>query len=259
MARGYTRRAMAKETRPQQPTDPRVTGIDRLTLASLRRRPSQQRGVQRVIDVLDAFEQLLQRKRCEEITMDDLSRTAGIQIGSLYHFFPDMTSVILTVLERALADETSVFEVRPGDAKLDFLGYMTAIERRMTSVWRRHGSLMAVFFAYQRHPLIWRITRQQRERTAMLVAAKLRQLAPALDAARAQALGRMVGVVMAVLIDNLEFLPEPERRGLREETQLLLCRHVAAEGVPVGHGDRAPARRPARIARVSRVARAARS
>ena len=93
----------------------------------------------------------------------------------------------------------------------------------------------------------------------MLVAAKLRQLAPALDAARAQALGRMVGVVMAVLIDNLEFLPEPERRGLREETQLLLCRHVAAEGVPVGHGDRALARRPARIARVSRVARAARS
>lgn len=250
---------MGKAKRQRSANTPRITGIDRLTLASLRRRPSQQRGVQRIVDVLDAFERLLQRKRCEEITMDDLSRTAGIQIGSLYHFFPDITSVILTVLERALADETSVFEVRPGDAKLGFVGYIDAIERRMTSVWRRHGSLMAVFFAYQRHPLIWSITRQQRERTATLVAAKLQQLAPSLDAARARELGRMVGVVMAVLIDNLEFLPEPERKGLREETQLLLCRHVAAEGVPVGRGDRAPARRPARSARVSRGARAARS
>ena len=81
---------MVKATRQRQASTPRITGIDGLTLASLRRRPSQQRGVQRVIDVLDAFERLLQRKRCEQITMDDLSRTAGIQIGSLYHFFPNL-------------------------------------------------------------------------------------------------------------------------------------------------------------------------
>lgn len=235
----------------------RDTDVGQLTLASLRRRPSQQRGSQRVVDVLDAFERLLQRKRCEQITMDDLSRTAEIQIGSLYHFFPDMTSVILTVLERALADEATAFESRPSDANLDFIGYLTAIERRMTLVWRRHGSLLSVFFAYQRHPLIWKLTRQQRARTAALVGTKLKQLAPELGSARAQELGQMIGVVMAVLIDNLEFLPEVERRRLRAETQLLLSRHVAAEGVPVSSpvASAAPGTRKSTVRRTSRAAR----
>jgi len=246
-----------KKTTPRlRPT--RYTDVDQLTLASLRRRPSQQRGAQRVVDVLDAFERLLQSKRCEQITMDDLSRTAGIQIGSLYHFFPDMTSVILTVLERALADEAAAFESHPEDKKLDFVGYLDAIERRMTLVWRRHGSLIGVFFAYQRHPLIWKITRQQRERTAALVGAKLRQLAPDLTPLRAQDLGRMIGVVMAVLIDNVEFLPDSERRRLRTETRLLLGRHVAAEGVPVA-SPTVPSTVGARKSAVRRTSRAARS
>ncbi len=242
-----------KKTKPP----PRYTDVDQLTLASLRRRPSQQRGSQRVVDVLDAFERLLQRKRCEQITMDDLSRTAGIRIGSLYHFFPDMTSVILTVLERALADEAAAFEAHPEDGKLDFVGYLDAIERRMTLVWRGHGSLLGVFFAYQRHPLIWKITRQQRGRTAALVGAKLRQLAPGLGAARARDLGQMIGVVMAVLIDNLEFLPEAERRRLRAETRLLLGRHVAAEGVPVASpaGSRGHHRPKTAVRRTSRAVR----
>lgn len=237
-----------KKTSSRRPPT-RGTDVDQLTLASLRRRPSQQRGSQRVVDVLDAFERLLRDKRCEQITMDDLSRTADIQIGSLYHFFPDMTSVILTVLERALADEAAAFEARPEDETLDFIGYLNAIERRMTQVWRRHGSLISVFFAYQRHPLIWKITRQQRTRTAALVGAKLCQLAPALGSPRAQDLGQMIGVVMAVLIDNLEFLPEPDRRRMRTETRLMLARHVAAEGVPTN------GRRRGALSRTSRAAR----
>ena len=248
---------MPKKKAAPRPTPTRYTDVDQLTLASLRRRPSQQRGSQRVVDVLDAFERLLQRKRCEQITMDDLSRTAGIQIGSLYHFFPDMTSVILTVLERALADEAAAFEAQPGDEQLDFVAYLAAIERRMTLVWRRHGSLIGVFFAYQRHPLIWKITRQQRARTAALVGGKLRQLTPGLTPGRAQELGQMIGVVMAVLIDNLEFLPATERRRLRTETRLLLGRHVAAEGVPVASlvenpphtGGKSVVRRTSRAAR----------
>lgn len=208
---------------------PRRTDVERLGLASLRRRPSQQRGVQRVTDVLDAFELLLSRKRCEEITMDDLSRTAAIRIGSLYHFFPDMTSVILTALERALADEGAAFESRAEDAGLDLPGYLDALERRMAAVWRRHGGLLAVFFAYQRHPLIWKLTRQQREATAALIATKLRTLRPGVAVPRALELGRTISMVMAVLVDNLEYLPAEEARALRRETRLMLCRYVDAE------------------------------
>jgi hypothetical protein len=63
---------------------------------------------------------------------------------------------------------------------------------------------------------------------------------------------------MAVLIDNLEFLPDAEGRRMRNETRLLLGRHVAAEGVPVV----APTGVSVNVGRkmlVRRISRAARS
>lgn len=207
----------------------RSTDIGTLSLAALRRRPAQQRGVQRVKDVLDAFEKLLREKRFEDITMDDLSRTADIQIGSLYHFFPDMTAVILTVLERALAEEGEAFGMAPEDALPDLVSYLDAIELRLRSVWHEHGRLLDVFFAYQRHPLIWRITLEQRDKTARLIGERLLGLMPDLPAERALELGRMIGMVMAVLLDNLIYLPIGEQQRLRRETYAMLERYVGGE------------------------------
>lgn len=161
--------------------------------------------------------------------MDDLSRHARIQIGSLYHFFPDITAVILSVLERVLADEGAAFEIEPEDANRNFIEYLTALERRMVSVWRTHGRLLEVFSAYQRHPQIWKITLQQRQRTARLTGIKLRMLIPALSESRARELGRTISMIMAVLIDNLAYLPATECRHLRKETYLMLSRYIEGE------------------------------
>lgn len=245
---------MASEHRPRRKRTPRSTDIETLALPSLRRRPSQRRGVQRVTDVLDAFEKLLVQKRFEDITMDDLSRTADIQIGSLYHFFPDITAVILTVLERALADEAAAFELAPADEGLSFVEYLEVIERRMEAVWHGHGRLLDTFFAYQRHPLIWKITLQQRERVAQMTGAKLKSLMPGLDGARVLELGRMVGMVMSVLLDNIVYLPKADRQRLRRETHTMLSRYVDAE-----ERAAAPAARRKAPARRSGAARARRS
>ncbi|MFM7274459.1 MAG: TetR/AcrR family transcriptional regulator [Gammaproteobacteria bacterium] len=238
---------MVSRPRTRRGRPARSTDIEQLALSALRRRPSQQRGAERVRDVIDAFEMLLAKKRFEDITMDDLSRTAGIQIGSLYHFFPDMTAVILTVLERALADEGSAFEPTPSDEELDFPGYLSALEQRLSAVWHAHGRLLDVFFAYQRHPLIWELTLQQRERTARLVGNRLASLLPGLPETRLLELGRMIGMVMAVLLDNLIYLPDAERLRLRRETHAMLGRYVAGEiTAPARDAGGTRRKRPAR-------------
>jgi AcrR family transcriptional regulator len=205
---------------------PRQTSTNEMALTALRRRPTQARGVQRVTEVLDACERLLANRRFEDLTMEDIARSAKIQVGSLYHFFPDKTAVIVTVLERILLDEGSVFDVTPADARRDFVDYIAALEARMISVWRSHGSLLDLYFAFQRHPLVWKLTLAQRHRTAIQVGAKLRQLMPKLSHRRALEQGRIVSMVMGVLIDNLVFLPEAAQRTLRRETYDMLSRYV---------------------------------
>ena len=103
--------------------------------------------MQRVTDILNAFELLLVNSRFEDITMEEVAATAGIQIGSLYHFFADKTSVAVTVLERALFDEGTVFRLSPEDEELDLRSYLQVLEQRMTDVWRSHGKLLDLYFA----------------------------------------------------------------------------------------------------------------
>ncbi len=207
-------------------TVPRFTDTHDLALTALRRRPSQARGVQRVTDVMNACEHLLASRRFEDLKMEDIACAAKIQIGSLYHFFPDKTAVVVTVLERILMDEGSVFEPQPADARRDFVDYIAALESRMVSVWRSHGQLLDLYFAFQRHPLIWKLTLTQRQRTAIQVGTKLRQLMPQLSRRRAIEQGRMVSMVMGVLIDNLVYLPAAAQKTLRRETYDMLSRYV---------------------------------
>lgn len=214
-----------KKTRDREPA-PRYTRTNEMALTALRRRPTQSRGVQRVTDVIDACEHLLASRRFEDLTMEDIAQTAKTQVGSLYHFFPDKTAVVVTVLERILMDEGAVFELTPADARRSFGDYLVALEARMVSVWRSHGSLLDLYFAFQRHPLVWKLTLAQRQRTAIQVGAKLRQLKPEISRRRALDQGRMVSMVMAVLIDNLVYLPAAAQKTLRRETYHMLSRYI---------------------------------
>ena len=197
-----------------------------MALTALRRRPAQARGVQRVTDVLDACEHLLASRRFEDLTMHDIAQFAQIQVGSLYHFFPDKTAVVVTVLERILMDEGAAFELTSADARRSFGAYLTALEARMVTVWRSHGTLLELYFTFQRHPLVWKLTLAQRQRTAIQVGVKLRQLKPRISRRRALDQGRMVSMVMGVLIDNLAYLPAAARKKLRCETYDMLSRYV---------------------------------
>lgn len=221
---------MTRASRPRVPRSAvrRNARPVELAYAALRRRPTQARGVQRVIDVLDACERLLKRRRIEDLTVEDIAQAARIQVGSLYHFFPDKSAVVVTLLERLLIEDASAFELTPADERRSFRGYLAALEDRLMAVWCRQGSLLDVYYAFQRHPLVWQQTLAQRQRAAVQVGAKLRQLDPTISRARALAQGRMVGMVMGVLIDHLVYLPAADRRQFRRETYDMLSRYVGS-------------------------------
>lgn len=209
---------------------PRRPRSNELAFTALRRRPTQARGLRRVIDVIDAYENLLENRRFEDLTMEDIAHAAKIQVGSLYHFFPDKTAVVVTVLERILVEDGSAFELTPADARRGFHDYLAALEARLMSVWCANGSLLGLYAAFQRHPLVWKQTLAQRQRAAILVGAKLRQLKPRMSRRRALEQGRMIAMVMGVLIDNMVSLPAAAQKTLRRETYAMLSRYVELAG-----------------------------
>ncbi|MBO3758983.1 TetR family transcriptional regulator [Ciceribacter sp. L1K22] len=65
----------------------------------LRKKPQQERSIQRLEAILAAARELVAEKGVEGLKMTEIAAAAGIPIGSLYQFFPERAAVI-----RALHD-----------------------------------------------------------------------------------------------------------------------------------------------------------
>lgn len=70
----------------------------------LRKKPQQERSIQRLEAILEAAIELFLEKGVAETTMSEIAVRAGISIGSLYQFFPQKAAVIKALHERFSAE-----------------------------------------------------------------------------------------------------------------------------------------------------------
>jgi len=66
----------------------------------LRKKPQQERSIQRLQAILEAAVDLFTTKGIAETTMSEIAARAGISIGSLYQFFPQKVAVIKALHDR---------------------------------------------------------------------------------------------------------------------------------------------------------------
>lgn len=66
----------------------------------LRKKPQQERSIQRLEAILEAAVELFLEKGIAETTMSEVAQKAGISIGSLYQFFPQKAAVIKALHDR---------------------------------------------------------------------------------------------------------------------------------------------------------------
>ncbi len=60
--------------------------------------------------ILATAEQLLEKKRLSEISVDDLARGAGISRPTFYFYFPSKEAVVMTIVERLVTEATASSE-----------------------------------------------------------------------------------------------------------------------------------------------------
>jgi len=193
---------------------------------ALRRQPLQMRGQQRVSDVLDATEQLLRRKRFDLITMEDVARRAGLRFGSLYFFFRNKSSVFVSVVERVLQAEADTFRAVSAGKGRSLSGYLCELEQQLQELWAPRRALLDLYLAYQRHPAISCFVLELRAQVSRDIAGKLHRLYPGLRMRTAIDIGEQIGIVIAVLHDNLAYTPKSAHARLRRECFAMLRAYV---------------------------------
>jgi AcrR family transcriptional regulator len=70
------------------------------------RRGTRVSGDDRERAILETAERLLEEKRLNEISVDDLAKGAGISRPTFYFYFPSKEAVVMTIVERLVAEAT---------------------------------------------------------------------------------------------------------------------------------------------------------
>lgn len=82
------------------------------------RRPARPTGDDRELAILATAERLLEQRSLGAISVDDLARGAGISRPTFYFYFPSKDAVLLTLLDRVVAEADAAMDAafdRPAD------------------------------------------------------------------------------------------------------------------------------------------------
>lgn len=94
---------------------------DRITF---RKKPQQERSIQRVDAILSVAARLIAEKGVGAMKMTELAAVAGIPIGSVYQYFPDKAAIVRALLER----HASFIQQKVGEAFANVRSLDHAIE-----------------------------------------------------------------------------------------------------------------------------------
>ncbi len=78
-------------------------------MQELRTEPRQRRSQQSIDAILDAAERLIHEQGQVGFTANELAQAAGMSIGRVYYWFPDIPSVVAALVERSAFRMTKVF------------------------------------------------------------------------------------------------------------------------------------------------------
>ena len=104
-------------------------GADISDRIALRRKPKQERSIQRLDLILNAAATLIAEKGVSAMRMTELAVAANVPIGSVYQYFPEKAAIVKALFDRhaqAIQQKTAEMfaDVRSLDEALDLISAM---------------------------------------------------------------------------------------------------------------------------------------
>lgn len=209
--------------------------MEPLKLIGMKKQPSQARGMERVLAILDACETMLGRKRYDEISIDEILATANVAKGTLYHFFTNRRAVFLAAMHRALLDIDNQADPRAGEEQLGFAEYLSKVERRLQAVWRKHSHLVEFYESNKYSPDYQIPELAEQLRAVDVVAEQLLARHPEIGKVRAQQASSTLLHAISTGLDAVALQPIGLRAGFQREWKKMIACYVD-ELVPLEGG-----------------------
>ena len=196
--------------------------------AKMRRKPTQQRGEERVQQILDATVELVLEIGTDSITTNHIARRAGVNVGTIYHFFTDKFEIYRGVLGRttsALGEAIGEAVSNRAASDVEWLeGVIDAHER----FWFKNKGAIRLWLAVSRTPQLGSLWDDYYDWKLPEYARALEKNCPHIPASRRLAVALMLNEVLMDMLDEaiIEVRTKRQRETLLREIRFLLRGYI---------------------------------
>jgi AcrR family transcriptional regulator len=198
----------------------------------MRRRPTQQRGEERVEQILHATEELVLEIGTESITTNHIARRAGVNVGTVYHFFANKFEIFRAVIGRiisSLGEATAEAVSNRAPSDVEWLeGLIDAHER----FWFKNKGAIRLWLAVSRTPEMGSLWDDYYDDRLPEYVRALEKNCPHIPASRRLAVARMLNEVLMDMLDEaiIEARTKKVREALLSELRFLLRGYICKGG-----------------------------
>jgi AcrR family transcriptional regulator len=198
----------------------------------MRRKPTQQRGEERVEQILDATEDLVLEIGTDSITTNHIARRADVNVGTVYHFFKDKFEIFRAVIGRvlsALGETVDEAVSKPAASDVEWIERVIDTHERF---WLKNKGSIRLWLAVSRSPEMQSVWQDYYDVRLPQFARALKENCPHIPASRRMAVALMVNEVVMDMLDEaiIEVKAKKDRESLLREIRFLLRGYVCEGG-----------------------------
>jgi AcrR family transcriptional regulator len=196
-------------------------------LSFLRRAPAQSRGERRVLQIMAATESLLRNTPFDEITIEQIAKHARVEVGSIYFFFTDRTSIYYSLIELEYRESFAVYELTDRELSMSLHEYLRILRRRFTKVWEdRAKTLHDLYYAYRSHAPMRALLDEYNAKAQQQMLLKVASELPHLPPARREILARLINHALQTGLDEAPVLAKSRVTAFRKEWFAMLLHYI---------------------------------
>ena len=191
------------------------------------RPPSQARSVATFAKIIDTARDIIVERGIQGLNTNLVAERAGVNIGTVYHYFPDKTAIVRELFRIDQAERSEgvieVLQALPSATDLDrFVRQLLSLVRALR---HQHPSTAVLRRAFHAVPELVEVEARDAEATAATLARLVRVREPSLSAERAMVCARLLIETMGTVMDS-DLAIGPDAEAYFEEVGNLLVAYL---------------------------------
>ena len=197
--------------------------------AGLRTTPVQPRGTATVERILDAALEVLHKQGLEAFNTNVVAATAGVNIATLYHYFPDKISILRELFLREETERLTylrtMIQQYPGATNIDL--WVSEVVNTLTKMRRENLEVSVLRNALRVVPELQELENHQDSATAEELAIAIRKRHDSVSRNRALAIARLL-IHTGVSILDRSSDSESGSRGIEKELSAMFSAYLGS-------------------------------